>query len=106
MYCLDGIDEEGQEHEVGLRRFAGSQEVDTGVGGHAPVIMLAAAVDAGERLFMEQDPQLVTAGDAVHDIHQENVVIDGYADFFEDGGALELGGATSLWRVRRGIPSL
>src|ERR1700735_2002327 len=36
---LDGVDKEGQEHQVGLRRFAGSQEVDTGVGGPAPVVV-------------------------------------------------------------------
>src|SRR5260221_2926806 len=92
MNRLDGVDKEGQEHEVGLGRFAGSQQVDTGVGGHAPVVVLTADVDTGEGFLMEEHTQLVAAGNAVHDVHQQNVVVDGYADFFEDGSALELCG--------------
>jgi len=34
----------------------------------------------------------MTAGDAVHDIHEEHVMVDGYTYLFENGGALVLRG--------------
>src|SRR6185312_705688 len=92
MDSLDGIDKERQEHQVGLRRLAGSQEVDARIGSHAPVVVLAASVDTGEGLLVQQHPELVTPGHAIHDIHQEDIVVDRDAYFLEDRGALELCG--------------
>jgi hypothetical protein len=40
MHGFDGVHKEGQEHEVGLGCFTRGQQVHTGIGGHAPVIVL------------------------------------------------------------------
>src|SRR5882724_7131044 len=106
MNRLDGVDEESQEHQVGLRRLAGSQEVDPGVGGHAPVIMLATAIDAGEGLLMEQHAQFMAARYTVHYIHEQDIMVDGHAYFLEDGGALELCGGYFIMAGTQGNAQL
>jgi len=44
------------------------------------------------RLLMEQHAQFMAARYTVHYIHEQDIMVDGHADFFEDGGALELCG--------------
>ncbi len=61
MYRLDGIHKEGEEHQVGLWRFTGSQQVNTCIGSHAPVVVFTTSVDAGKWFFMQQYSQFMTA---------------------------------------------
>ena len=65
-------------------------EEDAGVGGEAPVVVFAAAVDAGEGFFVEEDAEAVLAGHALHQGHQEHVVVDGEVGVLEDGGHFKL----------------
>ena len=44
--------EEGEEHQVCLRCFAGSQQVDASVGRHAPVIVFAATIYSCKWFFV------------------------------------------------------
>ena len=77
IYGLNDRDEEEQELCVLIRRGAGAQQVDAGIRGHRPVVVLARAVDAVERLFMQQTDQTVPRRDLLHDLHGELVVVGG-----------------------------
>ena len=62
---VHGADDRAQEHQelrVGVRVLLRVEQVDAGVGGHRPVVVLARAVDAGEGLFVQQRLQAVAAG--------------------------------------------
>ena len=96
VVLIDGhqrLDDEGDEAEILLGRLAGGVEEGAVIGGEAPVAVLAGAVDAVEGLFVQQDTETVLAGDALHERHEEHVVIDGKVALLEDGGELELVGS-------------
>ena len=54
--------------------------------------MLAAAVDAGERLLVQQADKPVTGGDFLHQLHRELIVVGGDVRGRIDGGQLVLRG--------------
>ena len=64
--------------------FARTQQVHARIGAQRPVVVLARAVDALERLLVEQHPELMAAGDLVHDGHQQLVVVVCQVGFFVD----------------------
>ena len=91
----DGADNGGTEDEelgVVMRRVAGIKEVFALVGGHGPVVVLTAAVDAGERLFMEQADQAVLVGGAPHHFHDHVLVIGGEVAVLEQRRQFVLAG--------------
>ena len=96
----DGLEDRGkeqQESQVLVRRLAGLEQVDAielvvGGDGHRPVAVLAGAVDAGERLLVQQRHEPVPHGHLAEDRHDELVVVGGDVRLFEDGGHLELAG--------------
>ena len=57
----DDRDEERQELGVGVRVVARVEQVLALVGAHRPVVVLARAVDAGERLLVDEEHQAVLA---------------------------------------------
>ena len=61
-------------------------------GGHGPVVVLAAAVDAFEGLLMLQADEAVLGGQLLHHLHRQQVVVDGDVGGIEDGGQLMLAG--------------
>ena len=67
--------EHQQEHVVVLGLLAGREQVAARVRRQAPVVVLAAAVHAGERLFVQQAYQAVAQGNLLHDVHDEHVLI-------------------------------
>ena len=69
--------EEKKELCVLVRSFAGSKEVDAGVGRHRPVIVLAGTVHTGKGLFVEQAYKTVLCGDLLHYLHCELVMVGG-----------------------------
>ena len=89
---LDNGAEEQQELRVFVRRVAGLEKVDARIGGDRPVVVLAAAVDAGERLFVQQADKSVPCRDLLHDFHGELVVVGGDVGGGEDGRELVLSG--------------
>ena len=71
----DGIHEEGDELQVLRSGLARSEQVHARVGAQRPVVVFARTVDSLERFFMQQHPEIMTAGDLVHDGHQQLVVV-------------------------------
>ncbi len=67
--------EEGQELGVGMRVVARVEKVLALVGAHRPVVVLAGAVDAGERLLVDQQHEAVLLGDPPHRAHHDHVVV-------------------------------
>ena len=67
--------EEQQELGVLIRRLARLEQVHAGVGADRPVVVLAAAVYAGEGFFMQQAYHAVLSGNLLHQLHGELIVI-------------------------------
>ncbi len=53
----------------------GSSRLLAGVGAHRPVVVLAGAVDAGERLLVQQADEPVAAGHVLHHLHRQLLVV-------------------------------
>jgi hypothetical protein len=87
LVLVDRLDDRGaeeQEHRVRLRRVARVQEVDPGVRAHGPVVVLARAVDAGEGLLVQEADEPVAAGDVLHDLHGQLLVVRADVGVLED----------------------
>ena len=90
--CLDDSGQEDQELQVLHGSVAGVQQVLVG-GAHRPVVVLAAAVHALKRLLVLQADQTVLGCDLLHQLHGQQVVVDGNVGGVEDGGQLMLAGS-------------
>ena len=66
---------EEQELQVLVRGVARLEQVVAGVGAHRPVVVLAGAVDAGERLLVQQADEPVAARHVLHHLHRELLVV-------------------------------
>ena len=75
---------EDQELHVVVRRVAGIEQVGARVVAHAPVEVLAAAVDAGERLLVEQARQAVLRRHPPHHLHRHHLMVGGDVGVLED----------------------
>ena len=73
-------------------RFSGIQKIFASVGGNRPVVVLAGAVNAGERFFVQQTHQTVLCSHVFHDLHGQLIVIGGGVGIAENGGQFVLGG--------------
>jgi hypothetical protein len=90
---LDATDdghEEGQELGVGVGVVARVEKVLAVVRGHRPVVVLARAVDAGERLLVDEEHQRVLGGEPPHRAHHDHVVVRADGRRLEHRGHLEL----------------
>ncbi len=75
---VHGPDDGCQEHKetgVGPGILAGIQQIDAGIGGQRPIDVLAGAVDARERLFVEQGRKAMALGHLAQRLHDQLVVI-------------------------------
>ena len=88
----EGLHHEGHEAQVLLRVLAGSVEQHASVRTKAPVVVLARAVDAGERLLVQKDAEAVLARHFLHQGHEKHVVVVGDVGLLEDGSYLKLVG--------------
>ena len=84
--------QEDEELHVGVRVVLRIEQVDAGVGGHRPVVVLAAAVHAGERLLVQQRLEVVTLGHPAQDLHQHHLVVAGDVRRLEQRGDFVLAG--------------
>ena len=84
----------------------GSSRFNARVGAHRPVVVLARAVDARERLLVQQAHQAIAAGDVLHHLHRQLWWSQPTFEFSKIGATSYWLGATSLWRVLTGTPSL
>ena len=92
VHGLDDGAEEEQELGVFIGGLAGLQQVGAGIGYHGPVVVLAAAVDSGKGLFVEQADHVKAAGYLLHQLHGELIVVRGDVGGGEHRGQLMLGG--------------
>ena len=77
IHGLNDRAQEQQELRVFRRCLAGLKQVHAGVRDQRPVIVLAGAVDAGKRLFMQQADHAVARGHLLHDLHRQLVLVGG-----------------------------
>ena len=94
LVLVDRLDDgraEEQELQVLVRRVAGLEQVLAIVGAHRPVVVLARAVDARERLLVQQADQPVAAGDVLHHLHGQLLVVGADVGVLEDRRDLVLG---------------
>ena len=75
-----------------MGRLAGLEQVIAEIVGHRPVQVLARAVDAGERLLVQQELQAVSVGDPLHRLHDQHVVVGRDVGVLERDGDLVLRG--------------
>ena len=71
--------------------WPGFEQVVARVGAHRPVVVLARAVDAGERLLVQEAHEAVAAGDVLQQLHRELLVVGADVRVLEDRRDLELG---------------
>ncbi len=87
------LDDKGGEAQVLLSCLAGGMQQHAVVSAQRPVVVLAAAVDACEGLFVEQYTEAVLAGHALHHRHEQHVVVYGQVGFLEYRGQFKLVGS-------------
>ena len=91
VHRLNDCCQKQQELGVFVGRFAGREQVDAGISGEGPVVVLAAAIDPGKGLFVEQAHHAVLGGHPLHDLHGQLVLVGGAVGGGIDGGKLVLG---------------
>ena len=84
--------QEDQELHVGVGVVRGSSRLTPGVGGHRPVVVLARAVDAGERLLVQQRLEAVARRHPLQRLHDEHLVVGGDVARLEERRDLVLAG--------------
>ena len=78
LILVDSLDDCGQEQQelcVLARVLARLEQVLACIGGNRPVIVLAGAIDALERLLVQQAGKAVLLSDRAHDLHGQLVVV-------------------------------
>ncbi len=87
LELVDGAEHGAAEHEelhVLVRRLARVEQVVAEVVAHAPVEVFAGAVDAGERLLMEQAREAEVRRQPPHRLHRHHLMIGGDVRVLED----------------------
>ena len=90
---IHGADYRGQEHQelhVGVRVRTRIQKVDSGARGHGPVVVLATAIDACERLLMDQALKSVLASHHAQHLHGDHLMVNGDVGILKHRGQFVL----------------
>src|SRR3990170_5703063 len=90
MNGLDDVDEEGQELQVGARVVARRQQNLVMAVRQRPVAVLPATVEPGKRLLPKQDSESMFDRGLLHQIHEQEIVIDSHVGFLKHRGTLVL----------------
>ena len=93
VHALDEGRQKQQELCVLTGGASGLEEVLTGIRGQRPVVVLAAAVDPGKGLFVEQAHQIVAVGHFLQKLHGQLIVVAGAVGVGVHRGDLMLGGS-------------
>ena len=93
VHALDEGRQKQQELCVLTGGASGLEEVLTGIRGQRPVVVLAAAVDPGKGLFVEQAHQIVAVGHFLQKLHGQLIVVAGAVGVGVHRGDLVLGGS-------------
>ena len=96
LIIINGLNDRA-EHQQELSVLIGSvarlEKVHAGVGAHGPVVVLAAAVDAGKGLFVQKADHVVLLRYLLHELHGKLVVVGGDVSRGEDRCKLVLCGS-------------
>ena len=84
------VHQERDELQVLVGVLARCQKIDTRIGCHRPVAVFAAAVDARIRLLMEQYAEMVALCHALHNAHNEQVMVVSQINILIDRRHLKL----------------
>ena len=87
--CPDDGGEHRKEYRIVLGVLAGLEQVALAIG-YGPVAVLAASVDALERLFVQKAGKSVALGGEAQHLHDHHVVVDGEVQVLEHRSELEL----------------
>ena len=87
-----GLYNERHEAQVLLRGLSRCMQQHARVGGKRPVVVLSATVDACEWFLVKQHTESVLAGDLLHELHEQHVVVHRKVGLLVDGGELKLVG--------------
>ena len=84
--------QEHQELHVRVGFIPRVEEIHPGVGRDRPVVVLATAVDAGKRFFVQQASKAMLASHLAQHVHGDHLVVGGDVGAFEGRRDLELAG--------------
>ena len=93
VHSLDDRGEEEQELRVVFGSASGIEQIFALVRAHGPVVVLAASVHAGKRLFVQKACHAVARRHFLHGFHSQLVVVGGYVGGGEYGRKFVLGGS-------------
>ena len=82
--------EKDQKLHVRVRLVAGVEEIDPGIRGDSPVVVLARAVDPGKGFFVHETDEAVMACHRAEDVHCQHLMIGGDVGVLVDRGNLIL----------------
>ena len=97
-------EQEREELRVRVRVVAGVEQVLAFVRRDRPVVVFSRAVDAGERLFVDEEHEAVLQGQSTHRAHDDHVVVGADRGRLVDGRHLELAGRHLIVARLRGNP--
>ena len=92
----EGLDDEREEAKVVFGRLAGSVENSAAIRRQRPVAMLAATIDSGKGLLVEEAAEAVLASHLAHQAHDEHIVVNSQIALLEDGSQLKLVGGNLI----------
>ena len=78
--CVNGADDGAQEREelqIVVGFLAWIKQIHARVGGQAPIVVLATAVDAGERLLVDQAFKAVLTRGHAQNVHAQHLMVGG-----------------------------
>ena len=93
LYGHQHIDKEREEQQIAIGIAPRRQERAARVGAKRPVAVLARSIDPGKWLFMEQHDEPMLAGDGVHQVHHQLILVVRKIGVAIDGRHLELIGS-------------
>ena len=92
IYTHQGLHGEHHKAQVVLGGLACSMEQDACIGRERPVVVLTRTIDAIKRFLVEQHLKAVLVGHALHEAHEQHVMVDSQIGLLEDRGTLKLVG--------------
>ena len=92
--CLYNSSKEHQKSQVVVRIVSGVKQINTGIGGNRPIVMLTAAVYTMERFFVEKTSKTVSLCNLLHHFHSELVVVGSRICILKKRSQLMLCGST------------
>ena len=92
IYCHQSLNDECYETQVLLWSLAWSMQQHAIIRSKTPVVVLTTTIDSVERLLVKQYAEAMIASHALHQRHEQHVMVDSQITLLEDRSQLELVG--------------